>query len=314
MMGAYGDVVLPATDALSFRAGLRSDLFLPEIRGYLSPRLTAALELSSTSVLSVTAGRYHQYVRSPETVLGSGLSSFTPSTRDSAGQPGDPVNTQLQVASASHLVVGLDHAPREGLRVGVEGFYKGFQNVPQAKTMRSSGLDLWVDYRADEWSAWGGYALAFVWSRNGEVQYGEDFAGRHLFSGGASAPLPSDVRLEVQLATSAGLPFTPLPTPVETAPSSRGLSGTTRLSASTSDQLVAGAPEGSYLRLDVKLSRSWPIHLLDSDFELTPYVQVLNALDRRDALFYQFDPGEDLKPNSLSAVPLLPVAGIEWQI
>ena len=316
MMGAYADLVFPATDELSFRAGLRSDLFLPE-KGRVSPRLTAALELGPTSVLSVTAGRYHQYVRSPETVLGSGLTSFTPSTQESAAQAGGPVNTQLQVASASHLVVGLDHAPRDGLRVGVEGFYKGFQNVPQAETMRSSGLDLWVDYRGDEWSAWGGYALAFVWSRNGEVQYGEDFAGRHLFSGGMSAPLPSDVRLDVEVATSAGLPFTPLPTPVETASSSRGPGdrpATTRLSASASDRLAAGAPEGSYLRLDVKLSRSWPIHLLDSNFQLTPYVQVLNALDRRDALFYQFDPADDLKPNSLSAVPLLPVAGIEWEI
>ena len=316
MMGAYGSVVLPATDRLILRAGLRSDAFLPEMVGRLSPRLTAALKLSSTSVFSVTAGRYHQYVRSPETVLSPGLSSLSSPSDSGGGTASEPVATRLQVASASHLVVGLDHAPRQGLRVGFEGFFKSFQNIPQSNTMRSSGIDLWVDYRGDEWSAWGGYALAFVWSRDGEVQYGEDFAGRHLFSGGLSAPLPSDVRLDVKVATSAGLPFTPIPTPVEPATASRSgaAAASPQLAVTGGDQMLAGAPDGSYLRLDLKLSRSWPIHLLDSDIELTPYVQVLNALDRRDALFYQFDPSDDLNAHALSAVPLLPVAGIEWRL
>lgn len=317
MLGAYGDVILPAADGLSLRAGLRSDLFMPEMEGRLSPRLTAALELGATSVLSVTAGRYHQYVRSPETVLGSGIGTFGPPAADADSAPREQVDTQLRVASASHVVVGLDHAPKEGLRVGVEGFLKRFQDVPRADAMRSSGLDLWVDYRADDWSAWGGYGLAFVWTRSDEAQYRDDFAGRHLFSGGLSAPLPSDVRLDVQVATSAGLPFTPIPTPVEPTASSRRASASTgavRPAASGSDQLLAGTPDGSYLRLDLKLSRSWPLHLLDSDVELTPYVQILNALDRRDALFYQLDSADDLKPRALSAVPFLPVAGVEWSL
>ena len=312
MMGAYGDIVFPAGDALSLRAGLRSDLFLPEMVGRLSPRLTAALELGPTSVLSVTAGRYHQYVRSPGGVVTSELGRVSTSPDSTV-----PVAAELQVASASHVVVGLDHAPREGLRVGVEGFFKAFQKVPQSDNMRSSGIDLWVDYRGQDWSAWGGYALAFVWSRTGEVQYGEEFAGRHLFSGGLSAPLPSDVRLDVNVATSAGLPFTPIPTPVEPATPSlapAAASASPQLSVTGGNQLLPGSPERSYLRLDVKLSRSWPIHILDSDVELTPYVQVLNALDRRDALFYQFDPKDDLKAHALSAVPLLPVAGIEWRL
>ena len=183
--------------------------------------------------------------------------------------------------------------------------------------MRSSGLDLWVDYRADDWSLWGGYGLAFTWSRSDEGLFTEKFAGRHLFSGGLSAPLPSDVRLDVKMATSAGLPFTPIPTPVEPeATASRAPAGgpSPRFSVTGGDQLLASGPEGSYLRLDVKLSRSWPLHLLDSDFELTPYVQVLNALDRRDALFYEIDARDDLEPRALSAVPLLPVAGVEWRL
>lgn len=316
MMGAYGDAVFRATEALSFRAGMRGDLFLPEIDARLSPRLTAALELGPTSVLSVTAGRYHQYVRSPQTVLGTGLGSFTGSTGTGTLES-EPIDTELKVASASHLVVGLDHKPREGLRVGVEGFFKDFDNVPDNNTLRSSGIDLWLDYDAESWSAWGGYALAFVWSREGGVTYREKFAGRHLFSGGLEAPLPSDVRLKVQVATSAGLPFTPIPTPVEPATPGRADGARrafSRATGSGGESLLAGAPKGSYLRLDLKLSRSWPIRVLDSDVRLTPYVQVLNALDRRDALFYQLDTRDDLRPSALSAVPLLPVAGIEWQI
>ncbi len=316
MMGGYGNIVFPATDALSLRAGLRSDLFLPEMMGRLSPRLAAALEIGSTSVLSVTAGRYHQYVRSPETVLSSGLATLQSPSDSGQSSGSEPVGARLQVASASHLVVGLDHAPRRGLRVGVEGFFKAFQNLPQSNTMRSSGIDLWLDYRSDDWSAWGGYALAFVWSRDGEVQYGEEFAGRHLFSGGLSAPLPSDVHLDVKVSTSAGLPFTPIPTPVEPSTTARGgaSAASPSLAVNGGSQVLPGGPEGSYLRVNLKLSRSWPMRILDSDAELTPYVQILNALDRRDALFYQFDPNEEMKRQALSAVPLLPVAGIEWRL
>lgn len=315
-MGAYGELVLPVTGELSLRGGLRGDLFLNEIVPRLSPRLTAALDLGGGSVLSVRAGRYHQYVRTPEAVFGSDLGE--------AGDPGSsgtaeraPVDPDLRVASASHLVVGLDHAPPDGLRVGVEGYFKAFHRVPRNTALRATGLDLWADFQRDAWSAWGGYALALVWSRSDDGRVREEFAGRHLFRAGLRAPLPSEVRLELEAATSAGLPFTPIPTPVEPASPSRDRTGgrsLSRAAAASGDQLLSDALRVSYLRVDAKLSRSWPVDVLDSSVRLTPYLQVINALDRRDALFYEFAPGRDPEPTSVSAVPLLPVAGIEWTL
>ena len=47
---------------------------------------------------------------------------------------------------------------------------------------------------------------------------------------------------------------------------------------------------------------------------MTPYVRVLNALDRRDALFYQFNRGTDVAPRPLATLPVLPLIGVEWRL
>jgi hypothetical protein len=43
-----------------------------------------------------------------------------------------------------------------------------------------------------------------------------------------------------------------------------------------------------------------------------PYLRVLNALNRRDALFYRFDRGSN-SAEPLGDLPILPVIGFEWK-
>jgi hypothetical protein len=42
-------------------------------------------------------------------------------------------------------------------------------------------------------------------------------------------------------------------------------------------------------------------------------VRVLNALDRRDALFYAFQPWRSDALTPLAARPLVPVLGVAWR-
>jgi hypothetical protein len=49
------------------------------------------------------------------------------------------------------------------------------------------------------------------------------------------------------------------------------------------------------------------------DVVLRPYLKVLNALNRRDALFYHFERWRDQDPRPLADLPLLPVMGVEWR-
>jgi hypothetical protein len=43
------------------------------------------------------------------------------------------------------------------------------------------------------------------------------------------------------------------------------------------------------------------------------YLRVLNALDRRDALFYYFEPWRDPDLTPLAELSVIPVLGIEWR-
>ena len=48
-------------------------------------------------------------------------------------------------------------------------------------------------------------------------------------------------------------------------------------------------------------------------FALRPYAKVLNALDRRDGLFWYFSPWRDPSVRPLAELSLLPVIGFEWR-
>ena len=67
-----------------------------------------------------------------------------------------------------------------------------------------------------------------------------------------------------------------------------------------------------YLRLDGTIYRTWVINWSGLPVSISPYIRVLNALDRRDGLFFQFDPDEDRTPVSLGSVPLIPLIGVRW--
>jgi hypothetical protein len=69
----------------------------------------------------------------------------------------------------------------------------------------------------------------------------------------------------------------------------------------------------SYLRLDATLSGRWCIGGRECPVRLSPYVRVINALDRRDALFYYQD-GDLDDPRSLAALPAVLSIGVKWEL
>jgi hypothetical protein len=74
------------------------------------------------------------------------------------------------------------------------------------------------------------------------------------------------------------------------------------------------SPDRLFIRLDAQIARSWQSDWRGYAFTVTPYLKVLNALNRRDALFYHFDRGSATpEPRAIAAVPLLPVFGVEWR-
>ncbi len=318
-LAAFSDVRWNASPELELRTGLRGNVFLDADESRLSPRIQLTWTPIPDLALSASSGRYHQYVRSAASLLPGSLGSSDDGTGASPGATGD-----LSIAGATHYTLSARGRPTGELTVGGETYLKSFDDPPGGVDFRTVGFDGWADWSHDTWSAWAGLVMSWTWAPEtaltpSEIQSEErlEIHDRRLVTGGFRAPLPSDVRISMEVTTSTGLPFTPFPaTTTAGGGSGSTTGGGTGADIPTVDvPRIIRTPRSSYLRVDAEIYRSWSARVMDTPVRITPYVRVLNALDRNDALFYRYVRDEDLvEQRSLGVVPLLPVVGLEWSV
>jgi hypothetical protein len=85
-----------------------------------------------------------------------------------------------------------------------------------------------------------------------------------------------------------------------------------RDTAASADSPLVGGLDEEFLRIDIEIhalvSRRWA----GKQWNIRPYVRVLNALDRRDALFYTFQPWRSDSLMPLAERPFLPIFGVAF--
>jgi hypothetical protein len=305
-LAGFGDAVWQASPRVLLRGGARLDVFSERVAITVSPRLAATWLVGDQAALTVAAGRFHQYLRArrPEAQPGTTLVENAQYALDG----------ELRVAGASHLSVGLDQQLSE-VRLGVEGFYKRFSGIPEAGGLatHTSGFDVWARRAAGPVSGWVGYTLSWTWSEQDTSEV--EFVGRHVLSAGASGQLGRRGRFSMRLQFGGPLPGDTHLSPVANAPELGGvpLTGEEEGGDLEVDAPVLGSTAGlEYVRLDAQLSRTWQPVLAGRRTELTPYLRVINALDRRDPLFYRYN-GGGASPEAVATLPLLPVLGFDWR-
>ncbi|NIP58928.1 MAG: TonB-dependent receptor, partial [Gemmatimonadetes bacterium] len=135
VVGAHLDARRALAPDVTVRVGLRADHFSPSEGLHLSPRASLSWLLSETAVLRLAAGRHFNFVQ-PAELEAQVVLDDPGATR--AGQALFPV------AGASHLVLGLDQALTPEVSLGMEGYVKGFEGLPDAQgdRLRASGVDL----------------------------------------------------------------------------------------------------------------------------------------------------------------------------
>lgn len=315
--GDAGGVYLEASGQplprLRLRGGLRADVFSAAPAPRLAPRLSASWLLGERAALVAAAGRYHQYVRLARPP------ARPPTTDDVADTLFLPAG--LAVGRATHFGLALHQELDEGVRLGVEGFFKTFGDAAAAAGERShaSGVDLWVRRDAGTLRGWLGYSLTWVWSLpDGMPGASDRFAGRQLLTAGLLGPLGRWADLDLRVAYGAGLPFSAIP--MDAAMPETPAFGSTR--SSTAVELAAGSgeapllpapPDDPYLRIDVGISRTFTARRGERVVQLAPYLRVLNPLDRRDALFYRYEREHDAAPRPVAVLPVLPLLGLQWR-
>lgn len=311
--GIHGEASGQLGPRLHLRAGARIDRFTSARAHYtVAPRFAATWLLNESAFLTFAAGRYHQFLRPPEEVLLGAAESF-----------GHQRQLVLTVANASHFTVGLDQELPEGYRLGLEGYYKTFGNIPGAfvSDLRASGVDLWVHRGQGRTTGWLGYSLAWAWAGS-ELSATEAFlsgnhafTGRHMLSAGLETPLASRTQLEVRFAYGAGLPYTAVPLGESgryAQPHIASASSTLRDAAGGNEMApLLPTPEEAYLRLDASITRLFTARRGSRTFEIAPYLRIMNGLGRRDALFYLSDPHEE-EMRRIGHLPVVPIVGVEW--
>jgi hypothetical protein len=76
---------------------------------------------------------------------------------------------------------------------------------------------------------------------------------------------------------------------------------------------LPGGLDEDFLRLDVELNAVFRPEWSGRTWEIRPYLRVLNALDRRDALFYAFQRWRSDTVTPLAERPFVPVLGVAWR-
>lgn len=304
--GAYAEAAFTVLPRLRLRAGLRADAFSRASGVYLAPRASATLLLTDRAMLSLSAGRFRQYVRAPE----QSLVFIGDVVTDSAGGP------VLTVAEATHVVLGLSQDFGEGIRLDLEGFFKQFEGLQASDMSRTaaSGVDLWLRRNTGTVTGWLGYSLSWVWALEGtSITPARSFSGRHLVSVGVAGPVIAGSMFDVRVSYGAGLPYTAIPEP-ETASPVFGVGVRPRtplLDESPEVGPLATEPDDPYLRVDAAVSRSFEGRVRSFAFDIMPYIKVMNALNRRDAIFYYYD--RDVgSPEPLDDLPVVPIVGLQW--
>ncbi|MBT8396957.1 MAG: TonB-dependent receptor [Gemmatimonadetes bacterium] len=313
--GAYVEVTRPWTESLTIRGGGRLDRFEGHPGARVAPRLSIRWMLTDEAALTLAAGRYHQFSNLAAGEIEKNLGPGSPGPAYGESAP-----LELTVGTADHLVVALDQILTPDLRLGLEGFVKQFSGVAGTgdNSLNASGVDLRVARDGERTSGWLGYTLTWFWASDGFLSTGDSpFSGRHLLSAGLLTSITARTGLRLRASYGDGLPFTSVPVfgdgigaPTQAERNTLDLAGDQVLNSAPN--LTMG-PDDGFLRLEVELFGRWTPTVSGRTMELRPYIRVLNALNRRDALFYHFDPWRAGGPVPLADLPLLPLVGVEWR-
>ena len=323
-LAGYFDAGLRVAPGLRLSAGVRGNLYSGRLGEALSPRARLEWNASDNLLVTVSAGQYHQLVVTSDTSVSAPAALLASTEAQQLGA----VFTTISPAEASHLVVGFSNSSGPGQQLGLQGYWKTSRGLPvlSGADLQDAGFDMWLTQPAGRVVLWGSYSMAWAWTELVQGERTDIFSGRHFLRAGTMADLGRGVRLEADIAYGAGLEFGEIPRP--------GPSNLSVVSPNTGDPnaprasfsavpgqgppeipaILVTVPDGQYIRLNFRATARLNSHLFGRRTSFYPYLRVINALDRGDAMFYQYEQASDPVPRAFGAIPILPIIGVEWRM
>lgn len=322
-LAAYLEDSWRPLDRLQLRAGVRLMDAARHGRAWL-PRLGASFELSPTLTVSLGGGRYAQVLRSlrdDESMVASLVAYEILAAQPErvglatgedlvGGVSWSGARTSIRLDAYARRMAGLVLAPEpaEPMRTPplvIDSFRVGTGAV--------RGVELTLGHRLGRADLMLGYALSSAERSVGGERFPPRFERRHLLDAGASVPWGERALYTARLAVGSGQPTTPpigLADPLRFDPVEQrwtGGGGTILLGEHNSARLPG------YLRLDVAARKRYDKRWFGREMTVTPFMQILNVLNTRNALFGEADPITGPQLAYWPQLPFLPTFGVEWK-
>lgn len=282
---AYAETAWEARPRLRFTLGLRAGYHEERDRVDLLPRASAVALLSNDVALSVSAGRYS---RSAIVDAASLQPSFTTT---------NAYESVTATAHATHVDVSLVRRTPQSA-AGASAILRFYESQGSSPARSAAGVDAWWTYDGPVQTV---VSYSYLrWTDAAADRPGE--RDRHLVGASASRSIgPWAVQLSA--AWAARLPWVAI--------AFEDPETLTPLVGPEADRGAARTDDRSYLRLDGSISGRWTTEWLGRPVTIAPYIRVINALGRRDGLFYYRD-GAEGRLRALASLPVLPTLGVSW--
>ena len=302
----YGSVRVLPSERIAMQFGLRWDRQTLSPRGedMLAPRFGVRYRLADRLYLKGSLGRFYQAQAIHEVQLQDGVQRYFPPQR------------------ADHAVIGLERDFRSGLRLRLEAYYKGMNDlrpryenllnslvlVPELKPDRiriapeeadARGLEVFLDHRlgsALTW--WAGYSWSRVTDRIDGRRQPRSWDRTHALSAGISWDTDR-WNIGSAVALHTGWPTTPV---------ALGASGAiVALGERNSDRV------GYYRAVDLRITRKFQRPRSSGSV----FLELTNVFDRSNPFSQEYElvrgaSSDALRLDTLHTLPRVPSLGVIW--
>ncbi len=321
---AYVEDQWQLADPLELRLGVRL-LEAGRLGHVLLPRAGVQWRANSHLTLSAGAGRYAQAMRSmrdEESVVSSILAyDFLTVQPEAAGlATGEDVVLSAEW-TAARSAVRIDAYGKRLHNLVLPGqpddpldappFINEIYRVGSGKAL---GIELLARHHIGKHQL----ALSYAYSRSERTAdvdvYAPRFERRHVLDASATRTWGSSGILSARAVLASGQPYTPvvgMTSPFEYNATINRWEGETFGQLITGEHNAARLP--GYFRLDIAARKTYRKHWFGQDGTLTPYLQILNVLNTKNALIADRQPYDRPLLRYAPQFPLLPSFGLEWK-
>ena len=316
-LSLYAEDMWRPTDDLRLRVGARAERIGG--RGWfgISPRVSATWFMTPDMSLSLSGGQYAQWMHGlrnediPIRIFDFWVAS----------------DKHIEVSSARHAVLGLERWLTRTRMVRVEGFFKRYDRLLEPNPeddpairgdefIPTSGQSYGVDVLLRQLergplSGWLAYSYAVSSRSRGGVEYFPAQDRRHNLNAVASYSLGTRTTLGARFGFGTGLPFTDIVGQIVRRSYDPATNTWSVLNAVQRFEAIGGDRNRSrypvFQRLDLMASRRYT----RGKTTITPYLQVVNAYNRRNVFVYTFDyTANPPERQATSQFPFLPSVGV----